>query len=86
MAAGRPTIFIGPEQCESAYIIRDGGVGILVRPGDIEGLARGIKIFIDDPILRETMGRQARIYYETHFGKFKSVRRIAEVIEEGNME
>jgi glycosyltransferase involved in cell wall biosynthesis len=81
MAAGRPTIFIGPERCESAYIIRDGGIGIIIKPGDIDGLATTIKAFIDDPLMRDNMGRRAREYYETHFGRSKSVNQIAELIE-----
>ena len=34
MAAGRPTLFVGPEHCESADTIRQAGCGLTVRLGD----------------------------------------------------
>ncbi|GAG45014.1 unnamed protein product, partial [marine sediment metagenome] len=36
MAAGRPVVFIGPDHCEVARIIRDSGLGIIVACGDCE--------------------------------------------------
>ena len=32
MASGRPALFVGPEQCESAEAIRDAGCGVVVDP------------------------------------------------------
>lgn len=39
MAAGRPCLFIGPEDSEVARVIREAGVGTVIRPGDGRSLA-----------------------------------------------
>jgi len=58
MAAGRPVVAtrVGgvPE------LVRDGLTGLLVEPGDADGLAAAVKKLLDDPALAERMGRAAR--------------------------
>lgn len=43
LAVQRPCIFIGPEHCETAMVIRDFQVGSVVQQGDFEGLAEEIR-------------------------------------------
>ncbi len=81
MAAGRPVVFIGPDQCEVAQIIRDSGSGIIVACGDCERAAEAIKSLIADRALRERMGTRGKEFYARHFGLQRSVAAIAEVIE-----
>ena len=81
MAAGRPVVFIGPDQCEVAQIIRDSGSGIIVACGDCERAAEAIKSLIDDRPLRERMGARGKEFYKRHFGLRRSVAAIAEIIE-----
>ena len=81
LAAARPTLFIGPNDCEPAVIVRESCSGIVVQPGDVHGTAEAIKQLASDPDLRREMGRRAREYYEEHFGRHKSVSRIIQVIE-----
>lgn len=80
-AASRPTLFIGPEDCESAMILRKSNGGIIVKPGDVNGVANALREFAQDPQLREAMGRCAREYYENNFGLERSVSRISRAIE-----
>ncbi len=80
MAAGRPAIFIGPEDCEPARIIRASGCGRVVPSGDIEGVADAIRLLTTDSGLRADMGSLARDYYEKHFGLERSVGRIAAAV------
>lgn len=81
LAAGRPTLFVGPSDCESAMIVYKSQAGVIVKPGDIDGVADALEKLALNPKLRQIMGRCAREYYEKHFGRDKSVSRIIEVIE-----
>ncbi len=81
LAAGRPVVFIGPEHCEVARIVRDGRCGFVVEPGDVESTARVLGQLARDAELRRTMGQQAQQYYAENFGRKRSVAKIIHVIE-----
>ena len=81
LAAGRPALFIGPGDCEVGRIIHDGRCGFVVEPGDVEGAAAALRDLATSHTLRERMGRNARAYYEHHFGRDRSVARIVDILE-----
>ncbi len=81
LAAARPTLFIGPEDCEAAMVLRKSQAGIVVPPGDIDGVTNALRRLLLDHQLRITMGRLARKYYESNFGRNRSVPRIIKAIE-----
>ncbi len=81
LAVGRPVVFIGPEHCEAARIVRDGRCGFVVAPGDVESAAQALRQLALDAELRRTMGQQAKEYYAERFGRKRSVARIINVIE-----
>lgn len=81
LAAGRPTLFVGPEHCEVAAILRESGAGIVVNSSDVSGLAKAIGELASDQRLRLAMGQKARKYYETHLGRERSVGTIIGAIE-----
>jgi glycosyltransferase involved in cell wall biosynthesis len=58
-------------------IITDGVDGLLVAPGDIEGLAAAIARLVGDPPLRARLGRAAR---ETVAARFSLESTVAEVL------
>ena len=60
MASGRPTLFVGPDHCESADTIRESDCGTTVKLGDADGLVRAIEALIDDPDLAAKLGRNGR--------------------------
>jgi len=60
MAAGRPTIFVGPAHCEAADAVRDAGCGYSLALGDVDGLVDAIEALADDPEAADAMGRKAR--------------------------
>ena len=60
LAAGRPVLFIGPEESEVARVIREREIGVVVQPGDSEGLIRAILTYRDAPERREREGMQGR--------------------------
>lgn len=49
LAAGRPTIYIGPAETEIGRVIRDYGCGAIVPQGDGKTLAQAILYFRNDP-------------------------------------
>jgi len=57
MAAGRPIVSTAVDGCRE--ILEDGSNGLLVPPGDAEGLAGALDRVLADAILREDLGRQA---------------------------
>jgi glycosyltransferase involved in cell wall biosynthesis len=60
MAAGIPVIALVPEQSEVACIIAEENCGILVKPGDCDGLLAAIHRLKSDPILRKQLGVNGR--------------------------
>jgi glycosyltransferase involved in cell wall biosynthesis len=64
MAAGRPVVAsrIGGLQ----FIVSSGATGLLVEPGDAEGLGHALEELMDDDELRRRLGREARVQFERH--------------------
>jgi glycosyltransferase involved in cell wall biosynthesis len=58
MAAGLPIVATAVDG--NAEAVRNGENGILVRPGDCEGLARAIEILLSDRSIAEQMGSRGR--------------------------
>lgn len=81
LAAGRAVLYIGPDDTEVAGIVRHAEVGRVVPPGDVEAAAMAIRELLADGEGRRRMGDNARRYYETHFGRTRSVERILDVME-----
>jgi len=81
LAAGRATVYIGPDDTEVAKILRDHRAGVLVPPGDVAATAGAMKELFADVDRRRVMGDAARKAYEMHFGRDRSVTRLADAIE-----
>jgi glycosyltransferase involved in cell wall biosynthesis len=60
MASGRPTIFVGPDHCETADTVRRADCGLTVRLGDADGLVQAIERLTAHPELAAAMGRRGR--------------------------
>jgi len=68
-AAGRPTIFIGSREGETASVLAENNCGITVSPGDGEALADSIRGLAGDARARQSMGRAARRVFEQSFDR-----------------
>jgi glycosyltransferase involved in cell wall biosynthesis len=62
-------------------VVIDGRTGLLVRPGDSDGLARAITDLLDDPDLRARMGAAGRLHVDPTFRAETMVSEIASVYE-----
>jgi colanic acid biosynthesis glycosyl transferase WcaI len=60
MAAGRPSVFVGPRHCETADTIRAAGCGITVDRGDVDGLVDALTRLAADHALARRMGERGR--------------------------
>jgi glycosyltransferase involved in cell wall biosynthesis len=67
LAVARPVLFVGASGGELARIIRAHDCGIIIEPGDGEGLARGIRELARDRDRARAMGQRARALHEEEF-------------------
>ncbi|MBM3502165.1 MAG: glycosyltransferase family 4 protein [Armatimonadetes bacterium] len=74
MACGLPVIACAGSGAAEA--IRDGETGLLVPPGDVEGLAQALRRLISDTDERETMGRRAREHVLAEADSRTCIRRV----------
>lgn len=67
MAAGRPTIFVGDRDGETARILAEAHAGVSVRTGDAKGLAAAILNLRDRASERRQMGENARKKFDEKY-------------------
>jgi glycosyltransferase involved in cell wall biosynthesis len=80
MASAKPVVAMahgGPLE-----IVRDGVTGLLVPPGDKEGLAEAMARLIDDPDMRFRMGAAGRRLVEETFSEEAAAREIVSLYEQ----
>ncbi|MBI3333742.1 MAG: lipopolysaccharide heptosyltransferase II [Candidatus Omnitrophica bacterium] len=80
MAAGVPVV--ASNRGGPAEIIEEGLSGLLVPPGDAEGLTRAILTLLDDPALRRRMGQAARERARAEFDLERMIREVETVYRE----
>jgi glycosyltransferase involved in cell wall biosynthesis len=73
LAAGRPTIYVGPGRGELSDIIAEGRCGARVANGDAEALVQAVLRYEQDRSLREQEGRRARELFERRFTRSHGV-------------
>jgi glycosyltransferase involved in cell wall biosynthesis len=62
MGSGRPVIYVGDERGEIARVIHEESAGLVVAPGDADGLARAVEHYRTNPeAQRLDGGRAARV-------------------------
>ncbi|MHB2025422.1 MAG: glycosyltransferase family 4 protein [Elusimicrobiota bacterium] len=80
MAAARPVIAIVPEDSEAARVIHESGAGVVVAPGDENGLMEALSLLRGDKALLETKGRQGRRFAEENFNLGRALSRIDDIL------
>jgi colanic acid biosynthesis glycosyl transferase WcaI len=81
MAVGRPTIFIGDAQGETAAILAATGSGLTVKSGDAAGLVAAIKLIRDQEETRLQMGQAARRAFDERYAMPIALRKWRSVLE-----
>jgi glycosyltransferase involved in cell wall biosynthesis len=83
LAAGRPTLYVGPADGEVFDIIASGRCGVRADNGDAEAVAREILRYERSEELREEQGRRARKLFEERFTKEHGLNAFKRLIEAG---
>lgn len=79
-AVGRPVIYVGGQDCETALWIRQSGGGWTVNEGDLKGLMDAVRQALD-LAERQKRGRAALEFAQKKFHKLDSVATIAQWLE-----
>lgn len=82
MAAGRPTVFVGSPKSELALVLEEHGCGVVVEPGDVDGLVDGLKSLADDPERVRGMGDRARAALSGAYSRERACEAWRELLEE----
>lgn len=81
MSVGRPFIYVGPRDSTVGLVAQEGPCGIVVEPGDIEGLVEAAHSLLRDPGLRARLGAAGRRLVETKYARALCEDRLIEIIE-----
>jgi glycosyltransferase involved in cell wall biosynthesis len=79
-ASGRPMIAITGQENELARLVMASGCGMVVEPGNVDGLRNAITSLRADKARVEHMGRQARWLIENSFSKNSALEKWAELV------
>ena len=82
LAVARPVIFIGARDGELARIIQEHSLGMVVEPGDVDGLTRAVSALAADRTAAAEMGRRGRELYLTRFAPHRAFAAWERVLEE----
>jgi len=82
LAAGRPVIFIGPENSEAATLVREAQCGMVIRPGDHQAVVEAIIAYRDDHTLMQDHGRRARAFFDAHCSRPLGTDRFVQLIRD----
>lgn len=80
LAAGRPVLFIGPQESTAAAIIRRFGCGWHISNGDVTSLIGLLRQLSADKTLVERAGQRAREAFLGHYDRPAGVSRIVDLI------
>jgi colanic acid biosynthesis glycosyl transferase WcaI len=69
MAAGRPAVFVGPDDAEVARVLTEHDAGRVVGVGEVDSLVQTLMTLADDAPLREAIGSRARHAFEQHYSR-----------------
>jgi glycosyltransferase involved in cell wall biosynthesis len=80
MAAGRPMLYVGPENTTPSLILRRHDCGWRVEPGDVQGMVVLLKRLDRDRSLVREAGARARRAFEGYYDRTIGVARILSIL------
>jgi len=82
LAAGRATLYVGPDRGEIADIVREGECGTLVAQDDVPGLVAAVRGYAADAARTAAEGRRARELFDRRFTRDHGLAAFAELVED----
>ncbi len=82
LASGKPVIALVPEESEIAFITREENCGIVVVPGDTDGLVKAITTLKADDELRRKMGENSRRAFNNRYKISIAAHKYISILEE----
>jgi len=83
LAAGRPTLYVGPDCGEIAEVLRAGACGVRIPNGGGAELCGAILDYAGDRQRVREEGRAARQLFDERFTRTRGLRQFAELLSEG---
>lgn len=80
LAAGVPTLYVGPAEGEVFEIVTRGGCGSAIENGDVPGVEAAILSYMSDPERRRLEGAAARATLESSYGRARQTRALLEAL------
>jgi glycosyltransferase involved in cell wall biosynthesis len=77
-AAGLP--LVSTAVAGISEIVHDGETGLVVAPGDVDGLVRSLRALVEDGELRQRLGTAAQHLVQREFDAARNVARLAELL------
>ena len=79
MASGRPVVLVA--EGEAAQIVQENNAGLVVKPGDVDGLAKAIRRLCENSLLREELGQNGRRAAERTYDRTMIANRFVDYLE-----
>jgi colanic acid biosynthesis glycosyl transferase WcaI len=80
MAAGRPVLYVGPQNARTARVLEQHGCGWRIEPGDAAGMVRLLERLKQDRALLQEAGSRARSVFEKYYDKPIGVARVLSIL------
>jgi glycosyltransferase involved in cell wall biosynthesis len=80
LALGRPIVAYGPRDLGSIGYVESGGCGVVVAEQGLDALVLALQQLIDEPTLREQMGRRARKLAEAKHDRARVCAHFGEIL------
>ena len=80
LAAGRPFLFIGPNESTPADLIRRHACGWHVEPGDVKGVVSILQLLAGEPWRVKAAGDAARTLFEASYDRPIGAARVADLL------
>jgi colanic acid biosynthesis glycosyl transferase WcaI len=80
MAAGRPMLYVGPENATPSFVLQRHECGWRVEPGDVAGMVQLLKRLEKDRSLVREAGARARRAFDDHYDRPIGVARVLSIL------
>jgi glycosyltransferase involved in cell wall biosynthesis len=81
-AAGKPIVVIADKNGEIAQLVQQYNCGVVVAPGDSDGLVETLRSLSNTPNTVSKMGRRARAMLDAHFTRHRALERWSELLRQ----